>query len=433
MAKYVYAKDAGINGNVGFDFDSSQFGELEIFGTLMQFKHIKKRFWDSIGIGGSFLAAPLVYDNKIYIGCADKNFYCLDMEGNEKWRISVNDIIPFPAIENGGTIYFGSFDSNLYAVSPEGKILWVFHTNGKIMCSPTSYEGMVFTGSNDGNLYCIDARTGKEIWRFSTMGPQTNPIIHRDRVLFGHDDNTFYCLDLNGKLLWKFPATRTINAWPPDAHDGMVYLGCYDNKMYALDVETGRPVWEYKIGGVSYPVRVYKNRVYFGSRENTVYCLDAREGRLVWKFKTNGFVISVNPCEGVVYFGSYDNNFYAVDAETGKLLWKFKTNGFINNNTVKDGMVYLGSWDCNLYCLDAETGKLIWKFRSSMSTPSKISPPETTTTKTAEITWAPEAEKEKREGAQEADIADYGTFSGAYIDTSKTDYLGHKKKGYKTG
>ena len=38
---------------------------------------------------------------------------------------------------------------------------------------------------------------------------------------------------------------------------------------------------------------------------------------------------------------------------------------------------------------------------------------------------------EKKGEREEVDIADYGEFKGTYIDTSKTDYLGHKKKGYK--
>lgn len=415
--------------NKQFDIDKDVFGDVELVGNLMQFKYINRRFWDSVGVGGSFLAAPLIYNEKIYIGCADKNFYCLDMEGNELWRISVNDIIPFPAIEHGGTIYFGSFDGNLYAVSPNAEVLWVFHTNGKIMCSPASHDGMVFAGSNDGNLYCIDARTGKEIWRFSTNGPQTAPAFHMNKLLFGHDGNNFYCLDMNGKLVWKYATAATVNAWPPAAHDGMVYFGCYDNRMRALDVNTGKLIWEYKINGVVYPACIYNGMIYFGSRDNSVYCLDAKEGRLIWKFKTNGIVLIVTPYEGAAYFGSYDNNFYAVDARSGKEIWRFKTNGFISLNTVKDQRVYFGSWDCNLYCLD-HAGKLIWKFHSSMSSPSEIRPPEPTVLKTLEFTWQSETSEEKKEGFEEAKISDYGEFSDTYISKEKSDYVSSGKRGY---
>ncbi len=367
--------------NRQFDIDRDVFGDVELVGNLMQFKHINRRFLDSVGVGGSFLAAPLV------------------------------------------------FDGNLYAVSPEGKLLWTFHTNGKIMCSPASHDGMVFVGSNDGNVYCIDARTGNEIWRFSTNGPQNAPLIYDNKVLFGQDDNVFYCLDMNGKLIWKYAATATINAWPPAAHDGIVYFGCYDNRMRALDVNTGKLVWEYKINGVVYPACIYNGMIYFGSRDNSVYCLDAKKGVLIWRFKTNGIVLMATPYDGVVYFGSYDNNFYAVDAYSGKELWRFKTNGFISFNTICDGRVYFGNWDCNLYCLDID-GKLLWRFHSSMSSPSEIKPPEPTILKTLELTWRSESGEKRKEGSEEAEIRDYGSFSGAYIEKDKSDYVSSGKRSY---
>jgi hypothetical protein len=53
-------------------------------------------------------------------------------------------------------------------------------------------------------------------------------------------------------------------------------------------------------------------------------------------------------------------------------------------------------------------------------------------TKSAELIWRlPEAEKRKeKERYEREDIADYGSFSGKYIDISKSDYLGRRKRGY---
>ena len=45
------------------------------------------------------------------------------------------------------------------------------------------------------------------------------------------------------------------------------------------------------------------------------------------------------------------------------------------------------------------------------------------------ISMALENEEPKKE-TEEAQLHDYGEMSGAYIDTSKTDYMGHMKKGY---
>ena len=50
--------------------------------------------------------------------------------------------------------------------------------------------------------------------------------------------------------------------------------------------------------------------------------------------------------------------------------------------------------------------------------------------KSVEIVWKAGEDISKERQEDGAGISDYGEFSGAYIDTSKTDYLGTKKTGY---
>lgn len=119
-----------------------------------------------------------------------------------------------------------------------------------------------------------------------------------------------------------------------------------DDKVYCLDTNTGRIVWEFFTEG---PVRLAPSlagdKVYFGSDDGAVYCLDGESGKLVWKYRAveedrrlpgNGRMISVWPVRtvvvvdgGIAYFcsglfpmqGAY---LCAVDAESGKSVWKQK-------------------------------------------------------------------------------------------------------------
>ena len=67
--------------------------------------------------------------------------------------------------------------------------------------------------------------------------------------------------------------------------------------------------------------------VYVGSYDQNVYALNANTGALLWKYKTANFIES-SPAvaNGVVYIASNDpdDNLYALDANTGTLLWKHK-------------------------------------------------------------------------------------------------------------
>jgi outer membrane protein assembly factor BamB len=136
--------------------------------------------------------------------------------------------------------------------------------------------------------------------------------------------------------------------------------------------------------------------------------------------------------EGRIYCGSYDNNVYCVDANNGTLVWKFKTNGFVHGMpAVGEDLVVFGSWDCNLYAVTKDTGKLVWKFPTSLSAPSPIGSPEEKQAKTAEVVWTPISKgEEKKYKHGEVDIADYGNFSGNYINVGKSDYMAERKKGY---
>jgi len=178
-----------------------------------------------------------------------------------------------------------------------------------------------------------------------------------------------------------------------------------------------------------YEPKALKNRVYFGSRDFNIYCVNADNGSLLWKFQTNGFACGIAIADGKVYAGSHDNNVHCIDAETGKGVWKFKTNGLVNFATADNGRVYFGSWNCHLYCVDARTGKLEWKFPTSISTSATIAPLETSLTKTAEVTWKPESEDEKKKYVGDGGTGDYDINMSQYGVMDK-GYATSKKKGY---
>lgn len=60
--------------------------------------------------------------------------------------------------------------------------------------------------------------------------------------------------------------------------------------------------------------------LYVGSYDNNLYALNSTSGDM-WKFPTEGGIVS-QPLlhEGVVYVGSADRHFYAISARTGEIL-----------------------------------------------------------------------------------------------------------------
>jgi outer membrane protein assembly factor BamB/tRNA A-37 threonylcarbamoyl transferase component Bud32 len=213
--------------------------------------------------------------------------------------------------------------------------------------------------------------------------------------------------------LWSFECEDEIRG-TPNVTDGTVYIGCYDNNLYALDAKTGNFKWKYATeGGIPTRPAIMENMIFVGSEDFRLYALDLDGGELLWTYYTEGPVRSsaiiseghlffgsddanlhvVNVLSGNrawkadaaaairsspltaderVYFGCESGDFYSIDFR-GELKWRFKAKRAITSSPLLvDGLIYFGSLDWTLYALDAEGGWQIWRFR--MGRPSISSP-----------------------------------------------------------
>ena len=87
--------------------------------------------------------------------------------------------------------------------------------------------------------------------------------------------------------------------------------------------------------------------VYVGSFDDKVYALNASTGATVWTATTGGQVFS-SPAvaNGIVYVGSDDGNVYTLSATTGARIWTATPIGAMESSpAVANGIVYVGSDD----------------------------------------------------------------------------------------
>ncbi len=274
-------------------------------------------------------------------------------------------------------------------------IKWKFATGGKVLSSPVADKGVIYFGSSDHNLYAVDAETGVQKWKYSTWGPvASTPAVANGVVYFMSYDSKFYAVDAEtGKVKWKFttagdkhfeakgldgqqPFTQTyFDAWDmfqssPVVAQGMVFFGCGDGNLYALDAETGALRWKFATGDVVHASPAYEaGTLYFGSWDSYLYAVDAVTGKKKWQFKTGedplihnqvGFQGSPAVIDGVVYVGCRDSNLYAIDAATGTEKWKLNNKGswIVVSPAVLGGKVLFGTSDSGLvHLVDAETSK----------------------------------------------------------------------------
>jgi eukaryotic-like serine/threonine-protein kinase len=127
--------------------------------------------------------------------------------------------------------------------------------------------------------------------------------------------------------------------------DGVVYFGCRDSNLYALDAASGQKKWTFNNKGswVIGSPGVKDGKVYFATSDtSTLYAVDANSGSAVMSLKYNRWPLFSSPAiaGNMLYMGSHEGKLIAIDLAAQKTAWTFQTDGSIQNGatyTKEDG------------------------------------------------------------------------------------------------
>ncbi len=217
----------------------------------------------------------------------------------------------------------------------------------------------------------------KPRWRFRCEDEvRSSPRVSDGTLYVGCYDNNLYALNTDdGAFLWKFPTGGGI-ASTPYIQDDVVLLGSEDGSLYAVSREGGELVWRAPTQG---PVRsspqVAYGHCFVGSDDCCLYAFNVDTGRMVWRFQSAAPVRSTALVAGeMIYIGSDDGYLYALDLRSGSVKWKYNTNRRVTSSaTIDENLVFVGSADGHLYAINARSGWPVWRFRTRgyvLSTPA---------------------------------------------------------------
>ena len=137
--------------------------------------------------------------------------------------------------------------------------------------TPLVSNGVIYSVTNWSIVFAVDARTGNEKWRWD---PEVNRAAVAPKIC---------CGVVNRGL---------------GLYEGKVFVPVNDGRLVALDIETGKPVWETRVAYTqdSYTLtmapRVVRGRVLIGVSgaeypvRGFIAAYDANTGRQAWKFYT---------------------------------------------------------------------------------------------------------------------------------------------------
>jgi outer membrane protein assembly factor BamB len=310
--------------------------------------------------------------------------------------------------------------------SPSGTRYWTQTVGSGIKQSAiVGPDGTVYMGLSTGALGAIDGGTGIIKWS-TTIGGSSSlaPALGPDGTLYnGHGRYLVAFNSANGVMKWNYTVPTTSGNIPsaPAVSGTMVAFGCSDNKIYALNSNTGALLWTYATGsgiqgtpaiglngnvlqiandGYLYSINpsgtLYWKVAAYGSvntfiigsvavdTNGTIYCSDYSGVRAVSQAGTQLWVVSIacisSPAigwNGYVYIGSLGTNtFYCFNSKDGSTVWSYNIGNAIwsTASVGSDGSVYVGANTGYIYCLNGATGAVKWSFNTNgiyvMSSPA---------------------------------------------------------------
>lgn len=228
------------------------------------------------------------------------------------------------------------------------------------------------------------ARQGRSRTRFPSHVLGREWTVRPLRTLYAYNEGTPY---------WSSPCVAAVEG------KGRVFIGCYDNNLYALDAATGAQLWNFTAGDAVSATPVYavidgRPMLFLAASDRSIYAVDPRDKlpadapRRIWQVETFAWRQTVNPArmahpllaqidgKPVLFCGVWNNDqsgtrniqrgeLIAIEPKTGTILWrKVLGTGAVNTpclGTVGGEPALFVPYEPGaIFALSARDGRKLW-------------------------------------------------------------------------
>ncbi len=219
-----------------------------------------------------------------------------------------------------GVLYAATGAAELVALSPaDGAILWRKPTEAPVRGAPTIAGGRVFVITTENELIAFDAKSGDRLWAFTGVAETTgilgaaNPAVEGNIVIMPQSSGELAALRIeNGRQLWieRLAAARQINpitniadiSARPVVDRGLVIAVSNAGRLAALEIRTGRRLWDVDVGGIQTPW-IAGDWVFALSNEGQLIGVERDTGKIKWSMQLNSYATERQRREPIVWTG----------------------------------------------------------------------------------------------------------------------------------
>lgn len=318
------------------------------------------RIWSSgIGDGGEYrtrlTAQPVIAGGRVFTMDSNGGITCLDLAtGKEIWSAATRGEDSRSANIGGGLSVSGR---RLYAATGRAELVVMDSATGAVTLrkklpaparsAPTVVDNFLYVCTIDQKLVALSADTGAILWVYQATRADAgilanaSPAVSIGLVVAGFESGDIAAVRADtGSLAWsdnlgslkgstsllEFASVRGA----PVIENGIVYAIGFGGLMAAIDLRTGRRVWQRDIAGGNTPW-LAGDTLYIISAEQKAAAVDKDDGSVHWvtalpRFtnpkKTKGLITWVGPVlvGGKLVTASSDQHMAVLDPIDGKVV-----------------------------------------------------------------------------------------------------------------
>ena len=275
-------------------------------------------------VSGPVDSSPTVADDLVFVGLRDSTILAMDANsGDLRWSYETNGAIYGSATVMNGSLYIGSSDRRLYSLDARtGEERWPRETTARIISSPATNRGIVVTSTQDGELYMVDTSNGTvrnqvmvsptsisvatlvdDVAYFATRSGKvvafkyTQKDISFQKAIWNFWLH-FYVWGMSPRpplspgFLWGIRLGEGVMGDLATA-DGRLFVATVGGKLHALELETGKRLWEVEGLGHLYTSPIVSgDTVIQAAFDGTIYGIDMATGEERWSVSVDEKIIT---------------------------------------------------------------------------------------------------------------------------------------------
>jgi outer membrane protein assembly factor BamB len=276
------------------------------------------RAWTAdIGEGGGYrrkiTAQPVVAGGRVFTMDSDAVVSAFNAaDGSRAWNVDTqaeddrSTNVGGGIAEDAGTLYAATGRSDLLALdAATGKIRWRSKLPNAARSAPTIAEGRIFVSTLDDQLVALSVDDGKRLWAQQATVAETRVLglpapAYADGLVvagFGSGDLLAYRA-ASGAVAWgdSLASSRgrtsmvdlsTVRGLPA-IKDGRVYAIGFGGLMLALDLRSGRRLWERDVASSETPW-LAGDWLFIVSQDGQVAAIHRDDGAVAWLTQLDAF------------------------------------------------------------------------------------------------------------------------------------------------